>query len=123
MKSYTCIICPNSCEIEIELIGKEIKFIKKGLCPKGEIFVKNEITNPLRSLCTLVYVENGEIPLLSVKTTKPIPKDKIFNAMDIIKKINVKAPIKIGDIIYKNILNLDCDLVATKEIKEIKEIN
>ena len=36
--------------------------------------------------------------------------------MDEIKNITVDAPVKIGDIIKHNILNLNVDLIATKNI-------
>ena len=36
-----------------------------------------------------------------------------------IKTLEVKAPVKIGDIIRSNILNLDVDVIATKNIDSI----
>jgi CxxC motif-containing protein len=53
---------------------------------------------------------------VSVKTTKPVPKDKIFEVMKEIDKLSVAAPTKIGDIVKKNILGLDSDIIITKNI-------
>ena len=36
--------------------------------------------------------------------------------MEVINKTCVKAPIKIGDVVIKNIFGLDVDIVATKNI-------
>ena len=38
--------------------------------------------------------------------------------MDVIAKIEVQAPIKIGDVLIKNILDTGVDIVATRNIKE-----
>jgi CxxC motif-containing protein len=53
---------------------------------------------------------------VSVKTTNPVPKDKIFAVMEEIDKLSVEAPTRIGDIVKKNILGLDSDIVITKNI-------
>jgi CxxC motif-containing protein len=66
-------------------------------------------------------VKNGVLPLLSVKTSKPIPKEKIFKILKIIKNTSVNAPIEIGEIIIKNILNTGSDIIATKTIKKISK--
>ena len=49
-----------------------------------------------------------------MKTEKPIPKDKIFELMNIICKIKVAPPIEIGQIVCDNICGTR--LVATKKI-------
>ena len=64
-------------------------------------------------------VRNGNFPLVSVKTSKPIPKEKIFEILEIIKKTSINAPIDLGEIIIKNILNTGSDIIATKSIKKI----
>ena len=53
---------------------------------------------------------------MSVKTTNPVPKDKIFDVMKEIDKLSVEAPVRIGDIVKKGILGLDSDIVITKNI-------
>ena len=53
--------------------------------------------------------------MVSVKTKEPIPKENIFDLMNEIRKINVTAPIEIGDVICDNVYGT-C-VIATKEIK------
>ena len=53
---------------------------------------------------------------LPVKSNKPLPKERIFDAMEVINKTCAKAPIYIGDVVIKNILGLDVDIIATKDI-------
>ena len=43
--------------------------------------------------------------------------------MEEIKKLQIEAPVKIGDIVDKNILDLNVDLIATKNIEKISSLN
>ena len=52
--------------------------------------------------------------MLSVKTSSPVPKENIFDVMEIIRKTSVNAPVKIGDIVLTNIFGTD--ITATKDI-------
>ena len=114
----TCILCPIGCNIKINKNKKKI--IEGAKCDKGIEYATNEMLNPMRILTTSVIVKNGIIPLVSVKTNKPIPKNKIFEMIKIIKNTKVKAPILIGDIIIKNILETGSDIIATKTVKKIE---
>ncbi|HIE34557.1 MAG TPA: DUF1667 domain-containing protein [Candidatus Altiarchaeales archaeon] len=120
-KKFICIICPNGCEIEVKYEKKEIGSISGNICEKGEAYVRQELFSPERGLTTTVVVRNGTVPLVSVKTSKPIPKEKIFQVMNRLAGIEVDAPVKIGDIIIKNILETGADLVATKNVNRRNE--
>ena len=96
--------------------GDEIE-VEKNLCPRGEEFAKEEIERPMRILPTSVRVIGGERELVSVKTSAPIPRDRIFDVMEIIKKTSVKAPVEIGQVIIENVLNLGVDVVATRSVR------
>ncbi|WP_027625782.1 DUF1667 domain-containing protein [Clostridium lundense] len=117
-KQITCIICPNGCELSVEWEEKSIKNINGALCKRGEEYVTQEIQNPKRTIASLVKVNNGEIPLVSVRTTKAIPKEKIFDVMEEIKKLEVNAPVKINQVIVKNILGLGSDIISTKFVEK-----
>lgn len=118
LENYTCIICPNGCQITAEIEGTNIISISGATCPKGEAYVRQEITCPQRTIATSVPVKNGELPLASVRLTKAIPKEKIFEAMNIIKEIKLEAPVKIGTVIVKDILNTSSDVIITKNVKK-----
>ena len=74
------------------------------------------VINPVRTITSSIKVSNREYTLVSVKTTNPVPKDKIFDVMKEIDKLSVEAPVRIGDIVKKGILGLDSDIVITKNI-------
>jgi len=115
-KKFICIICPNGCEIEVRYSEKGIEKVSGNLCERGLDYVKKELFSPERSVTSSVEVRNGSLPLVSVKTSKPIPKEKIFAVMNEIAGIEVEAPIRIGDVIVKDVLGTGADIIATKNV-------
>jgi len=116
LERLVCIICPNSCEIEVRIRNGSIKEIEGNLCHKGEEYVRSELFNPKRIVTSTVVVLNGEIPLVSVKTSRGVPKEKIFDVMDEISKIEINAPVKLGDVILRNVANTGADIIATRNV-------
>ena len=113
----TCIICPLGCSLIIEHSDGAIDSIEGFLCKKGKDYAFEELLNPVRTLTTTIMVKDGIIPLVSVKTSKPIPKGKLFEVMDAVSGIEVSAPVKIGDVMVENVLGLDVDMIATRNVR------
>ena len=109
----TCIVCPLGCKLKLLVKDSKVLSIEGNRCPRGILFAQSEI-NPRRTLITVLKVDGGNLPVVSAKTSKPIPKDLISEAMKTLSKVIVKAPIKIGDVIVKNLLGLKVDVIATR---------
>lgn len=117
-RAFTCIVCPNGCEIEAEYEGGRVLSIAGNLCPKGETYVTQELVAPRRTIATSVPVKGGALPLASVRLKGAIPKDRIFDVMREINRQTLVAPVHIGDVVIKNILGLDSDVIATKNVEK-----
>jgi len=118
-KEITCIVCPIGCKILVETDGKHIKNLDGNKCKRGIDYAEHEALDPRRMLTTSVFVDGGEWPLVSVKSTKPVPKEKIFNVLKEIRKTKVNAPVKSGQRILNNVANTDINIVATKIVKKL----
>ena len=114
--NLTCIECPFGCDVTVEFDGDKILSVVGNTCPRGEKYAKTEVVCPKRVLTTTVKVKDGR--MLPVKTSEPILKSETFNAMQKINGITVDAPIKIGDVIIKNMYD-GVDLIATLDLGEI----
>lgn len=114
-KDFTCICCPFGCQITVMDENGEMK-ISGNNCPKGEKYVRDEMTNPTRMITSIVEVLDGEIPVVSVKTKEAVPKDKIDDCINVLKGVQVKAPVKIGDVILENVAGTGISIVATKNV-------
>ena len=118
-RTFTCIVCPNGCEVEAEYEGTNVLSVTGNLCPKGKTYVVQELIDPRRTIATSVRVAGGELPLVSVRLTQAIPKDRIFDVMRQINQVRLDAPVRIGDVVIKNVLGLGSDVIATKNIEKV----
>ena len=112
MKEFICIVCPRGCHLKVD----DDMNVTGNTCPRGKVYALNEITNPTRMITSTVAIESKELNRVPVMTSSPIPKGKIFDVMQEINKVRIKAPVKIGDVIIKNVLGLDSDIIATRNI-------
>lgn len=121
IKEMICIVCPNGCRItasadhceesaaadcsaEITVTGNK--------CIRGREFAAKEMTNPVRSLSTTVRTDSEEFPVLPVRLSAEIPKDRIFDMMQEINKIKVTGLVRPGTVLARNLLGLGADLIA-----------
>ena len=117
----TCIVCPIGCKILVRTDGKKIINLDGSKCKQGVDYAINEALDPRRMLTTSVLVKDGNWPLVSVKSSQSIPKEKVFEVLRKIKKIKVKAPIESGQVILTNVANTHIDIIATKSVEKIKD--
>ena len=112
-----CIVCPQGCMLKIDKDENGELLVSNNKCARGPVYAQKELTNPTRTLTATVHVENGALRCLPVKSNEEIPKGRDFEAIEEIKDVVVKAPIKMGDVIVENILGLGIDLIATRSLK------
>ncbi len=112
MNSFVCIKCPIGCSLNIEN-GK----ISGARCPKGIEFAKLEQVVKMRSFTSSVKTNIADV-FIPVKATSYIPLKDFSKVLKIINSIKVNLPIHMGDIIYKDILGLKVDIIATRTIRE-----
>jgi len=117
-KDIRCIVCPTGCLVHVENVNGEL-IIEGHSCKRGEEYAREEFIAPKRILTTTMRVENGFLPLIPVRSDKPIPKDKLGETLDIIAKTQIKAPIKMGDKLIENILGLEINIIASRDLIEI----
>lgn len=118
IKSLTCIECPKGCKISVDFDGDKINSITGFQCKKGEAYAREEVADPKRILTSAVLTKGLELKMLPVRTNKPIPKSKLMEAMEEIKKIKKirqGKPVETGDVIKKDFIVQGVDLVATRD--------
>lgn len=111
-----CIGCPLGCPLTVEMEGSEVKAVSGNTCPRGEAYARKEMTNPTRIVTSTVRVAGGRLAMVSVKTASDIPKGKIFDCVKALKDVEVKAPVKIGDVIVENVAGTGVNIIATKNV-------
>lgn len=117
LREYTCIMCPQGCDIEVEIHEGTLVHIQGNQCPKGKAYVTQEVLSPMRNIASSVRVIGGKMPLASVRLSGMIPKDKIFAVMQEIRGVCVEAPVREGDVIIENVLGLGVNVMATRDVE------
>jgi CxxC motif-containing protein len=117
-REITCIVCPIGCKILVRSDGTAVETLKGNKCNKGVDYARNEVFDPRRLLTTSLLVKHGEWPLVSVKSSQPVPKEKIFSLLKELRTTTIEAPVKSGQILVKNAANMGIDILATKTVKK-----
>ena len=116
MTELICIVCPKGCHLKVD--EKNGFAVTGNSCEKGEAYGKAEPMHPTRTLTTTVKVLGGELSRCPVRTASPIPKDKMFEAMALIDRLAVAAPVQRGQVLIENLLGTGADLIATRTIEK-----
>ena len=115
-QTITCINCPVGCRMVVRLNENgQFESVSGNNCKRGAVYAKQECTQPLRMVTAVFPVEGSTVPL-SVKSSKPIPRNMILMVMKTLSEIKVKTPVQIGQLIVTDIMGTGADIVATKSV-------
>lgn len=119
---FNCTTCPSECLLTVEVERDEdgavveVRSVAGNSCLRGDTFAHQELTCPMRVLTTTVAVSGGDEALLPVRTSEAIPLTLHAQAMDLIRGLIVKAPIRMGDVVLPDLLNTNINLIASMDI-------
>lgn len=128
VKHLTCIICPMGCSLEVKLpegytdenarIANPKSFVVSGnTCKRGDEYARKELTNPERTLTCTVAVKGGNRPLVTTKTVGEVPKEKLLDCMQSVRRITIPAPVNQGDVIVQDLLHTGINLIACESVQ------
>lgn len=118
-KIMNCICCPLGCELTSTLEDGVVTNVTGNSCPRGAKYAKAELTAPTRMLTTTVRVKGGRLPLLPVVSADVLPKGRILDCAAALRRVEVQAPVKAGDVIAADILGLGVDIVASRDMEGV----
>lgn len=111
----TCISCPLGCPLQVETDSEgRVLSVSGNTCKRGEEYGRREVSAPMRTVTSTVRVAGGVPPVISVRTKEDIPKEKIFAVMEEIRRAEARVPVRMGDVIVKDIAETGVDLIATR---------
>lgn len=119
--TYTlpCISCPAGCIIKVTVKDGGVTDVSGNSCERGDAYARAEVTAPVRTVTSSVFVSGGDRNVVSVKTKEAVPKSMINACMEAMKDLTVNAPVHAGDVIIKDIAGSGIDLIATTEVKKL----
>lgn len=114
VQELVCIVCPASCSLRVVRANGNIA-VEGASCPRGVEFAKREVLNPSRHVMSVVRVRGGDLPVVSVITSKPIPKDCIWQVMSKLAEIELEAPVELGQVVLRDVCG--ADIKTTRRVK------
>lgn len=114
MKELVCIVCPKGCRLHVD---EENDYSVTGnSCPRGAAYGHNEIKNPTRVLTSTVKIDGALYRRCPVKTDAAIPKGKLLEVMNQLNAVELKSPVKIGQVVISDVDHTGANIVVTKNL-------
>lgn len=116
IEEVTCIRCPIGCTVLVEVRPDgDAEYREGAACARGREYAVAEATVPVRSVATIVNVPGCGEPL-SVKTSDPVPKELVADAVRAMKAARIELPVRVGDVILPDVCGTGVSAVATKSL-------
>ncbi|HNT77505.1 MAG TPA: DUF1667 domain-containing protein [Anaerolineae bacterium] len=111
-----CITCPMGCTLEATHEGSTVLNVEGNNCKRGAQYVQAELTDPRRMVATTVKVQGGVHPLAPVYTAAPFPKPRIFELLDALRRVEIAAPVQMGQVVLENALDTGINVLASRDM-------
>jgi CxxC motif-containing protein len=115
-RSMTCICCPIGCTLKITGTAEFDLVVSGNRCPRGEVYAREEIFAPKRTVTAVARTDSDAFPCIPVKTDQPVAKQEIPGILKAIYKTRVPLPAKSGQIIIENFDGTGVNVVATRSM-------
>ena len=112
-RQLICIGCPLGCMLTATLENGAVTAVTGNTCRRGDEYARKECTAPERTVTGTVRVTGGTAPVVSVRTSSPIPKEKVMELARLMGQLQVQAPVRPGDVLAAGVLGTESDLLAT----------
>jgi len=85
-------------------------------CQRAWSYAEKELTHPTRMVTTTVRVRGGVWPLVPVHTAELIPKSAIFPLLRELRRVEVQAPVRCGQVILVSGAGTGVDVLASRDL-------
>ncbi|NLM61845.1 MAG: DUF1667 domain-containing protein [Clostridiales bacterium] len=117
MTELICIVCPRGCHLQVD--PENGCRVRGNQCPRGETYGRDELINPTRMITSTVRIKGAMYPRCPVKTSAPIPKHLISEAMKALDGITLNAPVKCGQVVVENVCGTGVSFITTRDMQQL----
>lgn len=118
-RKFICVSCPLGCGLTVTLEDGQVKNVEGNSCPRGKAYAESEVKDPRRVFASTVRVSGGKLPVCPIRSKTPAPKSKLFEIAEEVAKLNVTAPLTIGQVLIHNVCGTDVDIVASRDLAAV----
>ena len=114
-KKMVCIVCPLGCRLEVDMSGDKLN-VSGNKCKRGLTYAEDELTNPVRMVCSTVKINGGVHSVIPVKTDKALPDKYKLEVVKALKAMVLQSPVKMGDVVIADIFGTGVNIVAERDM-------
>jgi CxxC motif-containing protein len=112
-KEIICTVCPMGCRMTVTGKGDRIDSVEGNGCKRGFTYAQTEFAHPVRILTSTVKTGDPAAPLMPVRSSQPVPKEKMTEIMAAIREVRLSQPVRRYDVILPDVCGTGIDIVAT----------
>lgn len=114
---FVCVICPNSCRLNVEVLADGSLDVDGFQCKRGLEYAKQEFLEPTRMLITTMRIKGGVLPVIPVRSNKEIPREKMLDAVKAVNENEAQAPVKMHDVLMDDLFGLEgIKVIASRDM-------
>ena len=116
MKNIICTLCPKGCHLSVDL---ENMTVSGNNCPRGVQYGISELTAPMRTLTSTVKIDGAICRRCPVRSSADVPRESVTEIMKLLDTVQLTAPVKLGDVVFENVLGTGADIIVTRNLNKI----
>lgn len=116
MQKIICVTCPKGCTLEVNQEGETVIEVIGG-CKRGQEYARQELVDPRRKVASTVQIKNAIHPLLPVYTSAAFPKARIPELLNLLRRIEISAPVHADQVIVKDALGTGIDILSSRKMQ------
>lgn len=119
-----CIACPKGCRLTVrradaassQAAPEPAMVVEGNRCPKGEIYGREEVLAPRRTVTAAMRTGSDEYPCVPVRTDRPLLRGLVRDLLRELYAGTVGLPVKIGDPVVKDWRGTGVSVVSTRTL-------
>lgn len=128
-EELVCITCPMGCHLKIDRGEDGTLAVTGNRCQRGAAYAREELLAPKRTVtatCRLSLVEgSGHEPAtargatlrrLPCRSAAPFPREEVPRLLRAIYDLEVRPPVRSGQVLIANALGTGVNVIATRSI-------
>lgn len=111
-----CITCPLGCRLSVERLPEGGLSVSGNRCVRGARYAEEELLAPKRvvtATCRTLPADRCRVP---VRTASPFPRDKAEDLIRLLYSLEVRLPVKRGDVLVPDALDTGIPVIATRTL-------
>lgn len=106
--------------MELDIEDGKITAVRHNSCKRGIDYAHQEFYDPRRMVTATAAIRNGTVPRVPVRTSAPLPVQRIPAALEAIYALDLTAPIEQGTVVITNLADSGIDILTTRAIQSGK---